>query len=182
MSTVTEHRKQAARTTAAASEPAAEAGETPYACTRCGQDFVAGEWFCADGQRHVVAERTYLLNDAPQQSGYGASGQLPKHGRTIITNIPPPDLSNWQPGADDEHLGGSVTFVDGRFSTTDPEQIYWLDLRGGYCSEAEWEAGWLSPEELERLRQERAERDLAAREEELKQLRQQLGLSKEGST
>jgi hypothetical protein len=176
VSTVTEHRKRASRATAAdgPEQPSAEAIETPHACTRCGQDFVAGEWFCADGERHTVAERTYLLNDAPMQSGYSPSGPLPKHGRTIITNIPPPDLTNWQPGAYDEHLGGSVTFIDGRYTTSDPVEQHYLDLRGGYCTESEWEVSWLSPEELKLRRHERVERELAAREKELAALRQEL--------
>jgi hypothetical protein len=144
-------------------------------CRKCRQTVAAGEWFCADGQRHAVAERTYLLADAPQQSGHDFNGPLPKTGCTIITNVPPPDLSNWQPGADDEGLGGSVRFINGRFSTSDPEQIYWLDQRGGFCTEAEWEAAWLSPEECRQRREQQAERALAQLRQEIECLKGKAG-------
>lgn len=188
MSTVTSLRKRAARASAADSQPpdterqdnpeqpAGEAGEPTYACTRCGQDISAegATRECEAGLKHVTAEKTYRLADAPQQSGRNESGPLPKHGRTIITNIPPPDLTNWQPGADDEHLGGCVTFVDGRYVTSDPIEQSYLDLRGGFCTESEWEAAWLSLEEIKLRLWERVERELAAREKELAALRQEL--------
>jgi hypothetical protein len=183
VSTVTSLRKRAARAPAAdgqrepdserqdnPEQPAAQAGEPTYACTRCGQHFVAGEWFCADGERHTVAELTYLLNDAPQQSGRDESGPLPKTGRTLISNVPPP---TWELG-EDQHDGGTVVFENGRYATTDPVVQYYLGLRGGYCTEPEWEASWLSPEEFKLRRHERVERELAAREKELDELRRQL--------
>jgi hypothetical protein len=179
VSTVTEHRKRAARATAADAQSAPDSERqdnpeqpSPYACTRCGQDISAegASRECKAGLKHVTTEKTYLLNDAPQQSGRDESGPLPKTGRTLISNVPPP---TWELG-EDQHDGGTVVFENGRYATTDPVEQYYLDLRGSYCSEQEWEAAWLSAEELKLRRHERVERELAAREKELDELRQQL--------
>jgi len=144
-------------------------------CEKCRNGFAPGEWFCSDGARHVVPSKLYLLDDAPMQCGRAEQGnQLPKQGRTIITNIPPPpDLAEigWRSGADDELLGGSVVFENGRYETNDPEQQYWLDERGGFCTVAQWEAAWLSPEAQQRAEFARREAECERLEKQNEQLR-----------
>ena len=148
---------------------------TQTICERCQVGFAPGEWFCADGTRHTVGLKTYLLNDPPMLCGRDERGNpLPIQGRTILTNIPPPpDLREigWQCGADDEGLGGSVIFENGRFETTDPEQQFWLDERGGFCTEAQWEAAWLSPEAQRRLEFARGEAECKNLETQIEQLK-----------
>lgn len=44
---------------------------------------------------------------------------------------------------------GSVEFINGRFSTSDPEKQYWLDKKPGYGStEEQWKRNWYSKDEL----------------------------------
>lgn len=126
-------------------------------CENCGQVFEPGQWWCENDAKHVVPLKDYFL----------AGG-----GRTLITNIPPFQYpAGWTPGADDEGLGGVVEFLDGRFTTSDPEQQYWLDLRGGFCTEEEWQAERMSPEQLRVARLQDLERRVKEREREVKRLR-----------
>jgi hypothetical protein len=98
--------------------------ETPWKCEVCRKKFIDGAWFHLDGTRHVVAAKTYFVRET---------------GRVVRTNIPPPCMEGFVPGSDDQHLGGSVEFLDGKLTTSNPEQQYWLDQRSDYISEAEWQ-------------------------------------------
>jgi hypothetical protein len=104
------------------------------------------------GRREFAEEKTYLLADAPQQSGLTSERKpLPKSGRTIVV-LPIAEVRDAVPGSYEttltaQEIGTAVEFVNGRYSTSDPEIQRHLDARGGWCSEEQWEAAWLSDEE-----------------------------------
>jgi hypothetical protein len=101
----------------------------------------------------------YLLADAPQQSGFTSEGRpLPKAGRTIIV-LSIAAVSDAAPGSYEttltaQEIGTAVEFVNGKFSTADPEIQQHLDARGGWCSEEQWEAAWLSQAERDQRRRD----------------------------
>jgi hypothetical protein len=151
-----------------------------WKCKTCEKSFTVGEWICIDGHRnHIVESKEYLLADAPSDAGHPEAGGMDskKDGRTIICGIPP-DKTVKIAGELHTIPGGSVQFIRGRFSTTDPESQYALDIKGGWCSEAEWRNAWLSDGqrlELDRQKlradQQRLENDrneLLSQQKELK--------------
>lgn len=128
-----------------------------WKCTTCEKEFTVGAWTCSDGQsNHIVAEKLYLLNDAPSDPGHPAPGSTInvalRDGRTRICGIPPPKKVT--EGTDTRWVGeGYVEFIRGRYSTSDPEIQYWLDKKGGFCTQEQWEVAWLT--EAQQLEQER---------------------------
>ncbi len=146
---------------------------TEWKCDVCGKKFKIGEWTCHDGIRnHTVQEKTYLVCDAPQDPGKPADGSLPPivRGRTKVCNIPPP--KKVMENGEVKYIGeGSVEFINGRFSTNDPEIQYWLDQKRAYNrSEADWEACWLTSTE----RLAKKELELVAYEQRLQSERNEL--------
>jgi hypothetical protein len=122
-----------------------------WKCLTCGKDFTVGEWLCADGQsNHIVASKEYLLADAPSDPGHPAPGSTInvalREGRTLICGIPPDERVVIN-GEVTLQLGGSAEFFRGRFTTADPQKQYYLDKKGGFCSEAQWEHAWLSQDQ-----------------------------------
>lgn len=119
-----------------------------WKCETCSKKFSVNEWVCQDGQsNHIVERKEYLLNDAPSDAGHVAPGSTInvtlREGRTRICNIPPPQKV--MRGDNVEWIGeGYVEFVQGRYATTDPQIQYWLDKRGGYCTQEQWERAWLT--------------------------------------
>jgi len=114
-----------------------------WKCLECGKDFGVGEWACADGvSNHVVEPKMYRSLDAP--SDPSTKDQEMKHAQTVVCNIPPP--TKVMEGDDVRWIGeGSVVFIRGMFSTSDPIQQYWLDKRPAYnASQAEWNNAWLT--------------------------------------
>lgn len=128
-----------------------------WKCETCGKKFSAGEWTCADGQSHHIVERKeYLTADAPSDPGHPASGGMDskRDGRLRICNIPP-DKTVIVNGETRIQPGGYVEFIRGRFASTDPEVQYCLDKKGGFVTEDQWTAAWLSDNqqlELERMK------------------------------
>lgn len=125
--------------------------QTSWKCTECGKTFSVGEWLCKDGQNnHVVAQKEYLLADAPSDPGHPAPGSPDvgslRDGRTRICNIPP-DKQIVRNGETQRIPGGYVEFVRGRFSSSDPETQYYLERKGGFCNEDQWRSVWLSDKE-----------------------------------
>lgn len=115
-------------------------------CESCSKEVERGKWICEDGQsNHVVARKEYLLADAPSDPGHPADGGMDsrRDGRTRICNIPP-DKQVVVSGEVRLVPGGYVEFIRGRFATTDPEIQYWLDRKGGFCTEEQWQVAWLS--------------------------------------
>lgn len=122
-----------------------------WTCLTCYKEFGVGKWTCVDGvANHVVAEKVYRVCDAPAEPGRPADGTaLPVvRGRTTVCNIPPP--RKVMEGGEVKMIGeGSVEFINGRFSTSDPEKQYWLDKKPGYGStEEQWKRNWYSKDEL----------------------------------
>ena len=134
-----------------------------WKCVVCDQIFKVGDWTCADGiSNHVVAAKTYRSLDAPSDPGHPAAGGMDskRDGRTVICNIPP-EQKVTQRGDDGQDkviikAGGSVEFIRGCFSTSDPEIQYYLDKKPGYnATQEQWERAWLSDSqqlELERMK------------------------------
>lgn len=140
-----------------------------WKCLECGKEFGVNEWLCIDGvSHHRVEVKQYRTLGAPTDTGHPVKGGMDslRDGRTTVCNIPPPkkvmegDTVRWEGE-------GSVEFIRGRYSTSDPEAQYWLDKRPAYnVSEEAWQAEWLSQGqqlELERMRlkgeRERLEND-----------------------
>lgn len=119
-----------------------------WKCLTCAKKFSVGEWACADGQsNHLVEQKEYLLNDAPSDPGHPAPGSTInvalRDGRTRICGIPPPKKVT--EGTDTRWVGeGYVEFIRGRFSSSDPEIQYWLDRKGGFCTQEQWDVAWLT--------------------------------------
>lgn len=143
-----------------------------WKCVTCGKTFKVGEWTCQDGlSNHVVENKEYLLADAPSDPGHASSGGMDslRDGRTRICRIPPPrkvmrgDEVTWEGE-------GYVEFIRGRFSSTDPEIQYWLDRKGGFCSQEQWNNVWLSQSQQLQLR----EMQVHAREQRLENDRNEL--------
>ena len=66
---------------------------------------------------------------------------------------------------------GSVEFINGRFSSSDPEIQYWLDKKAAYnATEDQWKAVWLTKDELFAEK----ELELKAREQRLENERNEL--------
>ena len=143
-----------------------------WKCTICDKRFTVGEWICSDGMNnHIVENKEYLLADAPSDPGHPERGGMDalKDGRTRICNIPP-DKTVQRNGELHMVPGGYVEFVRGRYSTSDPEIQYCLNKKGGFCSEAEWQAVWLSQNQQLQLR----EMSIKAREQRLENDRNDL--------
>lgn len=143
-----------------------------WKCIVCEKRFTVGEWLCRDGMtNHVIENKIYRLSDAPSDPGHPERGGMDslKDGRTRICNIPP-DKQVVVNGELRMIPGGYVEFIRGLFSSTDPEIQYCLDKKGGYCSEAEWEAAWLSQGQQLQLK----EMSLLAREQRLENDRNEL--------
>ena len=143
-----------------------------FKCVICDKEFKAGDWTCEDGlSNHVVASKEYLLADAPTDPGHPERGGMDskRDGRTRICNIPPPQKV--MRGDEVTWIGeGYVEFVRGRFATTDPQQQYWLDKKGGFCSQGQWEQAWLSHSQQLEIK----EMSLKAREQRLENDRNDL--------
>lgn len=134
---------------------------TVWKCEECSKEFGVGDWLCRDGvSKHVVARKEYLLNDAPADPGHPERGGVDslRDGRTRICNIPPDRSIVRRMGDGKEETvlmpGGYVEFVRGRYDTTDPEIQYYLDRKGGFCTQEMWNRAWLSESqqiEMERM-------------------------------
>lgn len=114
-----------------------------WKCLECGKKFGVGEWMCADGtSNHRVEEKTYRCLDAP--SDPSTKDASLRDGRTVVCNIPPP--KRVAEGSEVKLVGeGSVEFIRGRYSSTNPEVQYWLDKRPGYnATEEQWRSTWYS--------------------------------------
>ena len=132
-----------------------------WKCLECEKEFKTPNWICATGTNHVVEKKRYYMNDAPTVAD--ASGRIDKHSTTQILNIPPERRTTGPDGNEKVIPGGSVWFVRGIYETDDPEKQHWLDAKGGWCSEQEWQAAFLNMQEKMQLK----ELDLAAREQRL---------------
>jgi len=126
-----------------------ETATDTWKCTACGENFPAGEWFCANGAKHVVATKSYFLSGGPpQQSGRSEGGAKARPTERVSVVIGGREPIEVPAGSDDWAYGGYVaTFEDGRFSTADPEVQWHLNQRQDFVSEARWRELWMTPEE-----------------------------------
>lgn len=119
-----------------------------WKCKKCEKTFKVGEWRCVDGGNHEVEPKTFRSLDAPGETGKFV-GQPPiVRGRTMVCNIPPPHKEI--EGTDTRWVGmGTVEFINGRYTTTDPEQQYYLEKKGpAYnATEEQWKNTWLTDTE-----------------------------------
>lgn len=135
----------------------AQNGLPSWTCIVCEKHFTVKDGFlCVDGtNNHVVADKLYLLADAPSDPGHSPKGSFiddRREGRTRICNIPP-DKTVLRNGEAAMVPGGYVEFIRGRFSTTNPEIQYYLDKKGGFCTEEQWQANWLN--DAQKIEQEK---------------------------
>lgn len=131
-----------------------------YKCLKCDKKFTEGDWTCIDKiSNHMVEPKTYRCLDAPADPGRPAEGSLMPvvRGRTMVCNIPPP--KKVMESGEVRYIGeGAVEFVNGAYTTDDPEKQYWLDKKRAYnATEEQWKNVWLTKDE--RL----AEKELALR-------------------
>lgn len=147
--------------------------QTEWTCLVCDKKFKVGDWVCADGNsNHVVEQKTYRTLDAPLDAGRPADGSLPPvvRGKTVVCNIPP--AKKVMIDGEVRMTGeGSVEFINGVFSTSDPEIQYWLNKKPAYqASTEQWDRVWKTPEE--RLADKEAQ--LRAAEQRLENERNEL--------
>lgn len=141
-----------------------------WTCTTCGKGFTVGEWLCASGQNHTVEEKTFLSLDPPSAPGQYV-GQPPIiRGKTTVCNIPPP--KKVMEGGEVKMVGeGSVEFINGKYTTGDPEKIFWLEKKPAYNATIEqWKAVWWTREEINSEK----ELELKAKEQRLENERNEL--------
>jgi hypothetical protein len=139
-----------------------------FKCLTCGKTFKVGDWTCTDGiSNHIVEEKVYRSLDATHDP---SNPNAQRDGRTRVCNIPPP--RKVMRGDEVTWVGeGYVEFIRGRFSTSDPEQQYWLDKRPAYnASEEQWKAAWLTRDQQLTIR----EMELSAKETRLENERNEL--------
>lgn len=118
-------------------------------CVECEKEFTAGEWTCAGGSNHVVPAKAYFMDDAPTTKD--RDGNIDKHSTTTILNIPPE--RQIKVGNDVQRTpGGSVTFVRGRYDTSDPEIQFHLDKKAGLCDEVRWREVYFSDKEKQAIK------------------------------
>lgn len=134
-----------------------------YKCKKCDKKFTAGSWKCGDGANHEVEVKEYRSLDAPVAPGRYEGTPPVVRGKTTVCNIPPAHKE--VDGMETKWVGeGSVEFINGRFSTSDPEVQFYLDKKPAYnASEEDWRRTWWTSEE-----------SLANREMELKRREQRL--------
>lgn len=123
---------------------------TSWSCLVCGKTFMVGEWVCADGtSNHIVEEKIYRTLDAPLEPGRPVDGSQPPvvRGKTIVCNIPP--AKKTMVDGEVRMMGeGSVEFINGVFSTKDPEIQYWLNKKDScHASQEDWDRVWKTAEE-----------------------------------
>lgn len=143
--------------------------QTTWTCNVCHKKFEVGQWTCLDGvSNHLVEEKTYRSLDAPTDPSTRDASL--KDGRTTVCNIPPP--TKVIEGNEARWIGeGSVEFIRGRFSTTDPVQQYWLNKKPAYnATEDQWRSAWYS----ERQKLEIGKMELAAAQQRLENERNDL--------
>lgn len=139
---------------------------TTYKCIgECGNEFKIGEWECAPGIKHKVAERTFYIYDAPTLDKADINGVAFKSARTSIENCPPErTVKDASTGELTKVPGGNVLFVRGMAIVDDPEKIYWLDKFGhGKNTKEEWFRVYHTPLEKQHMK----EIDLSNREREI---------------
>jgi hypothetical protein len=144
-----------------------------WKCLVCDKEFKVGDWVCLDGTvNHVVEKKDYLTLDAPLDPGKTPQGMLAPiiRGRTVVCNIPP--AKKIMEDGEVRMVGeASVEFINGFYSTSDPEQQYWLN-KNPNCNftEDQWKNVWLTSEE----RIAEKELNLKAREQRLENERNEL--------
>jgi hypothetical protein len=106
-------------------------------------------WFCDAKTKHVVEKKEYFIEDTIG-------------GHTYITNVPPSLPATQVDGSSDEHVheGRSVLFVDGRYETSDPERQFWLDMKGGFIAEQEWQRQRMTPQQIQLAELERNRKEM----------------------
>ena len=107
-----------------------------YACTRCGEEFPSGKWFCEDGQRHTVELKTYYVKTEGLDVHYG-----PVRGEGVMN-----------------HQRNVISFARGTFQTADPEQQEFLDKYPACVSYEVWKQTHLTEKEREEQTKREKER------------------------
>lgn len=121
-----------------------------FHCLNCDKDFESGNWNCASGETHIVAEKTYYVRDAP------ADKRDCKNARLNMNNVIPE--SKVMEGQDTIVVPGvHIVFVRGQYETNNPRIQMNLDKRHNvYQGESglkQWEQDYFSDAEKVELRE-----------------------------
>lgn len=155
---------------------------TKFQCMgMCKKEFTVGEWECAPGMKHEVSPRTFYILDAPVLAEKDTMGKAFRNSRTVVLNVPPERMEKQPNGEMVRVPGGQVVFVRGMFTTSDPEQIFWLEKHGyGETTRERWLEVYFSPLEKQQLkdielrnREHEADRKLKEANELLEKAKQQ---------
>jgi len=139
---------------------------TSFQCANehCKKEFGVGDWECAPGLPHEVAPKTFYILDAPSLSEKDTMGKAYRDSRTTVLNVPPERMVKNENGDLVRIPGGSVVFVRGTYTTTNPEIIFWLERHGyGDVTKERWTQVYFSPLEKQQLK----EIDLRNRERDI---------------
>lgn len=122
-------------------------------CIECKAEIKTGHWECAPGVKHVTEIKRYFTDDAPTVPEWrnGTPFVNKAIARTQILNMPPEK----QVRENDELVrlpGGSVELVRGMYETSDPEIQFWMDKKGGWCTEERWKEVYLNDDEKNQIR------------------------------
>lgn len=148
----------------------------------CGKEFKAIEGFdCFPGQKHVVEAKTYYIADAPVGDDSGVSY---RNSRTDVHNIPPETkVIDAVSGQTKTQPGGYVTFVRGMFTTSDPEQQFYIEKLMGksLISKDHWEQIYFSKREKEAMSASRTAAKEAEADRKLREANELLAMARKKS-
>jgi hypothetical protein len=115
-------------------------------CLKCQKTFDYPDWKCSKKPgNHVVEEKTYYHPGASDNPDV----KQRRYFSPRITLLPSYESKNPHTGETIKTTECFAQFADGRFNTTDPEQIYYLDEKEFPTGEeglALWRSIYLSPE------------------------------------
>lgn len=130
----------------------------------CKREFELGDWECCPGVRHIVAAKTYYLADAPfHDPKHDPEGLVFRSARTHFYAIPEKKLVEASTGQITKTQPAPVTFVQGRYETSDAEEQYFIERSKIDVGYERWFEAYHTPIQKQRIK-EQQQRD---RESEL---------------
>jgi hypothetical protein len=127
--------------------------EKIYKCTgECGKEFKFGAWECFPGVKHTVEAKTYYLNDAPHcDPKLDPDGLSLRASRSHVHVIPEKKFKD-ENGNLVIQATPPVLFVQGQYSTTDPEQQYFIERAKIDVGYDRWFAAYHTPTQKQRIK------------------------------
>ena len=132
----------------------------------CGKEFEAGNWECFPGMKHVVEMKTYYMADAPHcDFKNDPEGLAFRTSRTEL-HVVPEDVHTDENGKMIKSSYPPATFIQGRYSTADPQFQFYLEYgsaKRSICDYDRWFAAYHTPIQKQRIK----DNQLREREQEL---------------